>query len=152
LTKTHLAWEEKMESFKNPDRAELKQILLDTNTIAVVGISNKENRPSNRVSLYMQEQGYQIIPVNPVIDEVFGIKAFDSISNLSEQPDLVCIFRKSEEALAVVEQAIKLGCKVVWMQDHVVNQLAAQKALSAGIKVVMNDCMLRQHMNLIGVK
>ena len=140
-----------MESYKNPDRSTLRSILQETKSIAVVGISNKENRPSYRVSAYLQQQGYRIIPVNPTIESVLGSPAFGDLGDIEESPDVVCIFRRSEEVLPIVTAALRLKPRVIWMQDNVVNQEAAQVALEAGIQVVMNDCMLRQHMSLIGV-
>ncbi len=140
-----------MRSFSNPDSAGLKRILEENRSIAVVGISDKPSRPSNRVAAYMQAQGYRILPVNPMIEEALGEKAVASLAALKDIPDMVCIFRRSEEVPEIVEAALAIkGLKCIWMQDHVMHQEAALKAQDAGLDVVMNDCVLRRHQQLIG--
>jgi uncharacterized protein len=141
-----------MQSFTNPGHDGLKAILQQTKSIAVVGLSDKPARASHRVAAYMQAMGYRIIPVNPVIKETLGEKAFASIDELVETPDMVCIFRRSEEVPPLVDAAIKKGASIIWMQDHVMHTESAQRALDAGLQVVMNDCVLRRHQQLIGVK
>ena len=141
-----------MQSFKNPGNEGLKSILEQTKSIAVVGLSDKPARASHRVAAYMQAMGYRIIPVNPVINETLGEPAFASIDLLPEVPDMLCIFRRSEEVPPLVEAAIRKGIPIVWMQDHVMHAEAAQIAIDAGLQVVMNDCVLRRHQQLIGVK
>lgn len=142
-----------MNSFSNPSGGELHRILESTKSIAVVGISDNPGRPSNRVSTYMQAQGYRILPVNPMISSALGEPAVASLAELTEQVDMVCIFRRSEEVPHIVEAAIGMkGLKVIWMQDHVMHQEAARVAREAGLEVVMNDCLLRRHQQLIGTR
>lgn len=114
-------------------------------TIAVVGLSDKPLRPSHGVSLYMQQQGYRIIPVNPHIQSVLGEKAYASLKDVPEKIDLVDIFRRSEFVPAVIDEAIALTIPAVWMQEDVIHEQAAGKARQAGIFVVMNRCILKEH-------
>jgi uncharacterized protein len=123
----------------------IKKILSETKTIAVVGLSSDSSRASNSVSRYIQSQGYRIIPVNPYETEVLGEKAYPTLQDVPEKIDLVNIFRRAEEAGQFVDQAIALGVKAVWMQDSVIDTAAAQRAIDAGLDVVMDDCILRQH-------
>lgn len=123
----------------------IKKILSETKTIAVVGLSSDPSRASNSVSRYIQSQGYRIIPVNPNESEVLGEKAYPTLQDVPEKIDLVNIFRRAEEAGQFVDQAIALGAKAVWMQDSVIDRAAAQRAVDAGLDVVMDDCILRQH-------
>jgi len=113
--------------------------LQNTKTIAVVGLSGDPERISFKVSRYMQEQGYRIIPVNPLIDETLGEKSYPDLTSVPEPIDMVNIFRRSELVAPVVEQAIEIGVKYIWMQDGVVNQDWAAKAEAAGIPVIMDD-------------
>jgi predicted CoA-binding protein len=130
-------------SFNNPEI--IKKILNETKTIAVVGLSSDPSRASNSVSKYIQSQGYRIIPVNPNENEVLGEKAYPTLQDVPEKIDLVNIFRRANEAGQFVDQAIALGIKAVWMQDSVIDRAAAQRAIDAGLDVVMDDCILRQH-------
>jgi uncharacterized protein len=123
----------------------IQRILAETKTIAVVGISSDPSRPSHSVSKYMQSQGYRIIPVNPFETQVLGEKAYATLDEVPEKIDLVNIFRRSSEAGQFVDQAIGLGIKAVWLQDDVIDRAAAQRAVEAGLDVVMDDCILRQH-------
>ena len=120
-------------------------LLKQAKTIAVVGLSDKPLRPSHGVSLYLQQQGYRIIPVNPNIQSALGEKAYASLQDVPEQIDLVDIFRRSEFVPEVVDQAIALAVPAVWMQEDVVHEQAAEKARQAGIFVVMNRCILKEH-------
>ena len=113
--------------------------LQNTKTIAVVGLSGDPERISFKVSRYMQEQGYRIIPVNPLIDETLGEKSYPDLISVPEPIDMVNIFRRSELVAPVMEQAIEIGVKYIWMQDGVVNQDWAAKAEAAGIPVIMDD-------------
>ena len=113
--------------------------LQNTKTIAVVGLSGDPERISFKVSRYMQEQGYRIIPVNPLIDETLGETSYPDLISVPEPIDMVNIFRRSELVAPVVEQAIEIGVKYIWMQDGVVNQDWAAKAEAAGIPVIMDD-------------
>ncbi len=113
--------------------------LQNSKTIAVVGLSGDPDRISYRVTRYMQEQGYRIIPVNPMIEEVLGEKSYPDLKSVPEPIDMVNIFRRSELVAPVVEQAIEIGVKYIWMQDGVVNPDSADKAEAAGIPVIMDD-------------
>ncbi|MEK7831584.1 MAG: CoA-binding protein [Acidobacteriota bacterium] len=123
----------------------IETILNECRTVAVVGLSSNPIRPSYDVAGYLQRNGYRIIPVNPNEVEVLGERAYPSLADVPEKFDLVDIFRRSEEAGHHVDEAIRLGAKAVWMQDDVIDQEAAERALAAGLLVVMDDCVLRQH-------
>ena len=123
----------------------IDQILRDAHTIAVVGLSEDPGRDSHRVARYLQAQDYRIIPVNPNVAEALGERSYPDLKSVPETVDLVNIFRRSELVPPVVDQAIELGVKYIWMQDGVMHREAAGKAQRSGIPVVMNDCMLRQH-------
>ena len=126
---------------------ELKQILKSSKTVAVVGISPKEDRPSFRVAAYLQSKGYRIIPVRPDGDTILGEKIYRTLMEIPEgiEIDVVDIFRKSEEVPPIVEEAIRRGVKIVWMQEGVIHQEAAEKAQNAGLKVVMDRCIKKEH-------
>ena len=117
----------------------VEEQLRNSKTIAVVGLSPNPDRDSHRVSAYMQSQGYRIIPVNPTADEVLGEKSYPDLTSVPEPIDMVDIFRRSELVMPVVEEAIQVGARYIWMQDGVVNEEAAEKAEQAGIPVVMDD-------------
>ena len=127
---------------------QIEEILKNSRTIAVVGLSPKPDRPSYGVARYLQGQGYRIIPVNPGAQEVLGEKAYPNLSAIPERVDVVDIFRKPEDVLPVVEEAIKIGAKYIWMQEGIVNDQAAQKARRAGLAVVMDRCMSVEHQRL----
>jgi len=114
-------------------------------TIAVVGMSPKSERPSHYVSMYMKQHGYNIIPVNPGHDEIAGIKCYPSLKEISEPVDVVDVFRRSEYILPIAESAINIKAKALWLQDGVINHEAAELANNSGLIVVMDDCMLRRH-------
>ena len=126
----------------------IKQILDECRTIAVVGLSSNTWRASNSVSAYMQEKGYRIIPVNPNETEVLGEKVYASLADVPEKFELVNVFRRSEEAGAVVDEAIRAGAKAVWLQEGVIDGAAAKRALDAGLLVVMDRCILKEHARL----
>lgn len=125
-----------------------KEILRTYRKIAVVGISNDKSRASNGVSRYMLRQGYEIIPINPQIEEFEGIPAYPELASIPEdkEVEIVNIFRRPEHVPDVVEAAIRKGAKVVWMQLGVVNEQAATRAREAGLAVVMDLCILQEHM------
>ena len=114
-------------------------------TIAVVGMSPKPERPSHYVSMYMKEQGYNIIPVNPGHNEIAGMKSFPSLLDIPQTIDVVDVFRRSEYVLPIAESAVTVCAKALWLQDGVINKDGATLAEKAGLLVVMNDCMLRRH-------
>ncbi len=126
----------------------LRQILESTKTIAVVGISAQEDKVNHTVPKYLRSQGYKIIPVNPSIDEVLGEKAYPDLLSIEEPIDVVEVFRRSEAVPEIVDQAIKIGAKVVWMQEGVINEFAADTARQAGLDVVMDTCMRATHKRL----
>ena len=126
----------------------VREILNTASTIAVVGISSHDSRPGYTVPAYMQAQGYRIIPVNPYLEERLGEKAYPDLRSIPVPVDVVLIFRRSNETLPFVEQAIEIGAKAVWMQLGVVNQDAARKAREAGLDVVMDSCIAVQHRRL----
>lgn len=123
----------------------IKDVLDKTKTIAVVGLSAKPDRPSYDVAAYLQSQGYRIIPVNPAINSVLGEKAYPDLASVPGPIDVVDIFRKSEDAGPVVDEAIKAGAGTVWLQLGVVDEEAAKRAVQAGLKVVMDKCMKHEH-------
>lgn len=124
----------------------IKRILDECKTIAVVGLSSNPIRPSYGVSRYMQQHGYRTIPVNPNETEVLGEKAYATLRDVPGPLELVDIFRRSEDAGAIVDEAIALGAKAVWLQEGVIDEVAAQRALDAGLLVVMDRCILKEHM------
>ena len=131
-------------------REEIKRILKECRTIAVVGLSSNSFRPSNGVAAFMQKKGYKVLPVNPNETMVLGEKAVAGLLNLSEIPDLVDIFRRSEDAGAVVDEAIAIGAKAVWLQEGVIDEAAAQRAENAGLLVVMDRCWLKDYVSYGG--
>src|SRR5690349_11939304 len=133
-----------MMSINSPET--IKHILENTKTIAVVGLSSDPYRPSHDVSRYMQSRGYRIIPVNPNESEVLGEKAYASLDEVKEPVDLVNIFRRPAEAGQFVDQAIRLGVRAVWLQEGVIDRGAAQRAVDAGLEVVMDRCILKEHL------
>ncbi len=129
----------------SPHSDPIAEILLRSKTIAVVGLSCNPLRPSHGVSAYIQSHGYRIIPVNPNINECLGEKAYRSLLDVPETIDIVNVFRRPEYVDEVVDQAIRRRVPVVWMQEEVVNERAAEKAREAGIFVVMDRCILKEH-------
>lgn len=126
----------------------IKRILENARTIAVVGLSSDPTRPSYGVSSYMQSHGYRIIPVNPNETEVLGEKAYASLSEVPVKIDLVDIFRRSEEAGRHVDEAILVGARAVWLQEGVIDYDAATRATLAGLDVVVDRCILKEHLRL----
>jgi uncharacterized protein len=129
----------------SPQLDPIADLLKRAKTIAVVGLSNSHMRPSHGVSAYMQTNGYRIIPVNPEIKGALGEKAYASLLDVPEKIDIVNIFRRSEFVEEVVDQAIQLKVPAIWMQEEVINEKAAEKARKAGIFVVMDHCILKEH-------
>jgi predicted CoA-binding protein len=130
---------------------ELKETLSNCKTVAVVGISPKEDRPSYIVASYLKSKGYRIIPVRPDGELILGEKVYRSLSEIPKEigVDVVDIFRKSEEVPPIVEEAVQRGAKVVWMQEGVIHHEAGEKAEKAGLKVVMDRCMKKEHQRLL---
>jgi uncharacterized protein len=125
-----------------------EEILKSHRTVAMVGLSAKEDRPSNEVARYLKARGYRIIPVNPAETEILGEKSYPDVLSIPEPVEVVDIFRRADDVLPVVDQAIKVGARVVWMQLGIVNEEAAEKARKAGLKVVMDHCMKKEHERL----
>jgi len=123
----------------------ISELLRKSRVIAVVGLSSKRARPSYSVSEYMQKHGYRIIPVNPNESEVLGEKSYARLEDIPEHVDIVDIFRRSEMVAPVVESAIRIGASAVWMQEGVVDQTSARKAKAAGLDVVVDRCILKEH-------
>ena len=130
---------------------EIKDTLRHFKTIVVIGISPKEDRPSYIVASYLKSKGYRIIPVRPDGEEILGEKVYHSLSEIPKEigVDVVDIFRRSEDVPPVVEEAIQRGAKVVWMQEGVIHKEAGEKAEKAGLKVVMDRCMKKEHQRLL---
>jgi predicted CoA-binding protein len=128
-----------------PVSDQITELLKQAKTIAVVGLSDSPLRPSFGVSAYMQSHGYRIIPVNPTINGALGEKAVSTLSEITEPIDIVDVFRRPEAVPEVVDEAIKLKVPAIWMQEGVIHQEAAEKARKAGIFVVMDKCILKEH-------
>jgi predicted CoA-binding protein len=128
----------------------MKDILLSAKTIASVGLSSNQGKESYWIVSYLKDQGYRIFPVNPTATEILGEKAYPDLESIPEKIDVVQVFRRSEDVPPVVDAAIKAGAKVVWMQEGIVNEEAAQTAREAGLQVVMDACMRVTHRRLIG--
>ena len=127
---------------------DIEKIIKESKTIAVVGLSPNPQRPSHDVARYLQQQGYHIIPVNPSVTEVLGEKSYPDLSSIPEHIDVVDIFRRSEDVPPIVEEAIKLKASAVWMQEGVIHEEAAERARRAGLRVVMDKCILKEHKRL----
>ena len=123
----------------------VRTILRECHTIAVVGMSSNPLRPSYDVSRYMQKNGYRIIPVNPVETQILGEAAFPDLESVPDKVDLVNIFRRSDQAGVHVDEAIKIGARAVWLQEDVIDEAAAARAQAAGLLVVMDRCLLKEH-------
>ena len=133
----------------NPTPDQIRSLLREVKTIAVVGLSPRAERPSYRVSRAMQGFGYRIVPVRPAVTEVLGEKAYARLSDIPFPVDLVDVFRNADEVGPIVDECIALGVKRLWLQDGVVNEEAARKALAAGITVVMDRCVWRDYLDFI---
>lgn len=127
----------------------IPDLLRTAKTIAVVGLSSRVARPSHGVSEYMQKQGYRIIPVNPGEVEVLGEKAYPDLDSVPEKVDIVNVFRRSEYVPPIVDAAIRIGAKAVWLQEGVVHEAAAEAARAAGLIVVQDRCILKEHRRMV---
>lgn len=128
---------------------ELQQLLQRTKTIAVVGLSERADRPSHHVAQYLKSQGYRIIPVNPGLVSVLGERCYSTLRDIPEPVDMVDVFRRSEAVPAIAQEAIAIGAKSLWLQEGVVHEEAAASAQSAGLSVVMDRCILKEHARLM---
>ena len=127
-----------------------KEILSSSRVVAVVGLSVKPDKPSYRVASYLKENGYKVIPVNLEAEEILGEACYSRLSSIPETVDVVDIFRRAEDVPAIVEEAIKIGARAIWMQEGVINEQAVTRAKEAGLLVVMDKCMLKEHRKLKG--
>jgi len=128
--------------------ADLKEIITKYKTIAVVGLSPDQGKPSFEVAAYLQRAGYRIIPVNPACQEILGERCYPTLADIPGEVEIVDVFRRAEYLPEIVEQAIAKGAKVVWMQEGIVNAPAAARAEQAGLAVVMDRCLLKEHHKL----
>ena len=134
---------------KNPSAEEIREVLRTTKTIAVVGYSPKPDRPSYNVARALQDFGYRVIPVRPLLAEGLGEKAYASLRDMPAPPDLVDVFRAADAVDAIVDDCIAIGAKRLWLQEGVVNEAAAARARAAGIWVVMDRCVWRDYKALL---
>jgi len=131
-------------------RYPIKKVLTGSKTVAIVGISAKPEQDSNRVGRYLLDHGYEVIPVNPTASEILGRKSYANLRELPVAPDVVDVFRRADAVPEIVEDAIAIGAKTVWMQLGLVHRQAARRAREAGLMVVMDHCMKREHERLTG--
>jgi uncharacterized protein len=136
-------------SFENPAPADIRALLERVRSIAVLGLSNNPDRPSFRVAQAMQGFGYRIIPVRPGQTEVLGERAYARLADLPESPDIVDVFRAPEHVAGIVDECIALGVRSLWLQEGVIDAAAAEKARAAGIFVVMDRCIWKEHRALL---
>jgi len=149
LTITRLSRKIYLENIREVEAVSTEaDILKSSRVVAVVGLSSNPERHSYQVASYLKEQGYRIIPVNPRESAVLGEVAYPDLSSIPQAVDVVDVFRRPEDVPAIVEQAIKIGSKAVWMQEGVVNEAAAARAREAGLLVVMDKCMFKEHREL----
>jgi uncharacterized protein len=127
-----------------------EKILRTFHTVAMVGASPKRDRASFRVASYLKEQGYRVIPVNPLVNSILGEKSYPNLASIPDKVEIVDVFRDSEALPEIAEEAINIGARVLWMQEGVVNETAAARALEAGMMVVMNRCMRNEHLKMRG--
>lgn len=131
------------------DDETIKQILEESKIIAVVGASARSTRDSHRIAKFLIDRGYRVVPVNPNYDKVLGLKCYPDLGSVEEKIDIVDIFRRSEAVPSIVEEAINVGAKTIWMQFGVIHVLAAKRAEEAGLQVVMDRCIAIEHRNLV---
>ncbi len=130
-------------------RSVIEKILREYRNIAVVGLSPNPNRPSYAVASYLATKGYHVIPVNPTTSEVMGRTSYPDLRSVPEKVEVVDIFRRPEHVMPIVEEAIKIGARAVWMQEGIINEEAAAKAREAGLLVVMDRCMYKEHSRMM---
>jgi predicted CoA-binding protein len=127
-----------------------EKILKNSKTVAIVGLSANPERPSNEVGKYLKENGYQIIPVNPMEKTILGEISYPDLASIPGKVDVVDIFRKPEDVPPIVKESIMIGAKAIWMQEGIKNEAAAAEAEKAGLKVVMDKCMRKEHLKMTG--
>jgi uncharacterized protein len=126
----------------------IREILEEARTVAIVGISDEPSRPSNEIARYLIEHGYHVVGVNPALDEVLGALCYPSLEAIPEPVDVVDVFRKSDALETIVDDVIKLEIPYLWLQEGVINPDAAERAKEAGVKVIMDHCMKKEHSQL----
>lgn len=136
-------------NWRNPSSHELEELLRSSKRIAVLGLSSNPARPSNGVAAYLQAQGYEIIPVNPKESEILGQKTYPDLASVPGKIDIVDVFRRSEFAPAIVEEAARIGARAVWLQEEVISPLAFNRGLEAGLTMIMDCCILKEHSRLL---
>lgn len=127
----------------------IKQILEEAKTIAVVGASSRPTRDSYRIARFLVAQGYEVIPVNPRYDQVLGLHCYPDLASVGKQIDIVDVFRRSEAVPSIVEEAIQIGAKTIWLQLGVIHERAAKRAETAGLKVIVDRCIAVEHRSLV---
>ncbi|MBI4199960.1 MAG: CoA-binding protein [Chloroflexi bacterium] len=130
----------------------IRELLEATRTIASVGLSSNPERPSFGVASYLKKQGYRVIPVNPGVERLLGEQAYPDLLSVPDKIDVVQVFRRSEDVPPIVQQAIQVGARAVWMQEGITNEAAAREARAAGLQVVMDRCMREEHRRLLGAR
>nr|MBN2277906.1 CoA-binding protein [candidate division Zixibacteria bacterium] len=135
--------------WKNPSAEKIRELLEKARTVAVVGLSSRLGRPSLGVAQYLQTRGYRIIPVNPREETILGEKSYPDLKSIPDKIDIVDVFRRSREAYDIVEQAIEIGVGAVWLQESVVSPEAFKKGDEAGLIMVMDRCMYKEHRHLL---
>lgn len=128
--------------------SEMKQLLHNTRTIAVVGLSEKPGRPSHHVAAYLQAAGFRVIPVNPSVLSILGQRCYPTLRDIPEPVDMVDVFRRSDAVPGIAQEAIAIGAKSLWLQEGVIHEQAAEEARAAGLQVVMDRCILKEHERL----
>jgi predicted CoA-binding protein len=131
-------------SFQNPSQSEISDLLRRSQRIAVVGLSGNPDRPAYRVSQYLIDRGYEIIPVNPQESEILGQKAYPNLSAIGGDIDIVDVFRRSDQTDPIIDEAIKIGAKAIWLQEGVINEAGALRAQAAGLVVVQDRCIKKE--------
>jgi predicted CoA-binding protein len=131
--------------------ADIDRILARYRVVAMVGASDNPERPSHRVAGFLKDHGFRVIPVNPKLDSVAGEKSYPDLTSIAEPVEIVDIFRRPDDVPAIVEQAIAIGAEVVWMQECIVNEEAAARARQAGLTVIMDHCMRKELIRLLGL-
>jgi predicted CoA-binding protein len=135
--------------FQNPPPDQIRALLGEIRTIAVLGLSDNPARPSYHVAQYLQDAGYRIIPVRPAQTQVLGEKAYARLADVPEAPDLVDVFRAPEHVAGIVDECLAKGVKRLWLQEGVIDEAAADRARAAGLVVVMDRCLLKEHRSLM---
>ncbi|MEE9441863.1 MAG: CoA-binding protein [candidate division Zixibacteria bacterium] len=135
-------------NWENPSAEEIRNILTSSRTIAVVGLSPKPERPSYGVANYLMSNGYSVIPVNPRKTEILGCKSYPDLTAIGKKVDIVDVFRRAEATPPIVEEAIKIGAKYIWLQEGVVSEESYRLAKEAGVTIVMDKCILKEHQQI----